>query len=288
MIREPVAVGQFYPSDATELAQAIALSFEPPFGPGAIGQLTPKPLHTLKGLIAPHGNYRFAGYALAQAYARLLVNGPSTTLYILAPSHTDCSSNFAAFQNAVYRTPLGDTVTDDRATHALMKLTPEIIDYPGAHLMEHSLELQLPYVQTTQADAKIVPIICGAIPTDRQGIDVMQRNGEAYAKLLDSDPCSVMIASTNLMRYVTTTTANLMDAHIIEALLSLDPLGLMRRVSELNINMCGLVPSVVLLYAMKALGVTGTELLTHYTSGDVAGGDSSYAVGMASLAFCKE
>lgn len=287
MIREAIGAGQYYPDNADELSTAIRNSFELPLGPGWEPDSQPKPKHVLKGLISPHGPYRCAGYGMAHAYSRLKENGSSKTLYMLAPSHNFNTANFAAFEDVVYRTPLGDIEADNEATSKLLKLAPDIIDYPSAHTWEFSLELQLPYVQTIMPEAKVVPIICGCIPTDRYGMDIIQRTGEAYAQLL-ADTSAVMIASSNLMDKVSSTTANIVDEQIIEALLSLDPIRLAARVSELNATICGLVPCLVMLYAMNALGSVSSEQLVHYTSGDVANGDQSCTVGMTSLAFYKE
>jgi AmmeMemoRadiSam system protein B len=223
----------------------------------------------------------YSGPIAAHGYNRLAQDGKPDTVVILGPNHTGHGSALATMREGVWRTPLGD-VEVDTATADLITHASSIIDVDdSAHTFEHSVEVQLPFLQYLYGSSfKFVPI-CFLM----QDLESNREVGSALAKAL-AGKNAVIIASTDMTHYEPQRSAEKKDKAAIEAVLKLDEAQLYSTVEGLSITMCGPGPTMALITAAKALSAKKAELLCHKTSGDITG-DYSAVVGYASIAFMK-
>ncbi len=288
MIRKPIAAGRFYPARREELMKEFAKCFQPPLGPGPISAQQPREPGALAGLMVPHAGWQFSGYAAAWAYTRLAMNGPLDTAILIGPAHGDPGVNYALATDYTYETPLGRVETNVDMCKVIKKRVAQVIDVPGAHTNEHSLEVQLPFLQVISPETRIVPLLIGWLRYDRQQREAFDRVAECIAELVMGTPSTLVLATTDLMHYVTRETALEKDAHVLELIQAQDAETLITHVLDEQISMCGVYPVALLLKVMKLLSVPHAEILSHYTSGDVPDGDPSYVVGYASAAFSRD
>lgn len=288
MIRKPIAAGRFYPARREELMKDFAKCFQPPLGPGPISAQKPREPGALVGLMVPHAGWQFSGYAAAWAYTRLAMNGPLDTAILIGPAHGDPGINFALATDYTYETPLGRVVTNEDMCKVIKKRATQVIDIPGAHTNEHSLEVQLPFLQVISPETRIVPMLVGWLRYDKLQQEALDRVAECIAEVVIGTPSTLVVATTDLMHYVTRESAMEKDERVLELIQAQDADTLIKRVIDEQISMCGLFPVALLLKVMKHLSVPNTEILSHYTSGDVPGGDPSYVVGYASAAFSRD
>jgi AmmeMemoRadiSam system protein B len=223
----------------------------------------------------------YSGPIAAHSYNRLAKDGKPDTAVILGPNHTGHGNALATMREGTWRTPLGD-VEIDTATADLITRASSIIDVDdSAHAFEHSVEVQLPFLQYLYGSSfKFVPI-CFLM----QDLESSREVGSALAKALQGKN-AVIIASTDMTHYEPQRSAEKKDKAAIETVLKLDEVQLYSTVEGFSISMCGPGPTMALIVAAKALGAKKAELLCYKTSGDVAG-DYSAVVGYASIAFMR-
>lgn len=227
------------------------------------------------GVVAPHAGLMYSGSVAGALYQQLAI--PSR-LIILCPNHTGLGTPASINSSGAWRTPLGLAEIDEELAAALEKHAPMLQQDVRAHAREHSLEVQLPFLQLLQPQFRFVPI-CLALGSLRQ----CEELGAAIAATVMNAGGPVgIIASSDLNHYADQETTLRKDQRAIDAILALDPAELWRRVREEEISMCGYVPTTVMLYAAKVLGATSARLLRHTTSGDV-NGDYAQVVGYASI-----
>jgi AmmeMemoRadiSam system protein B len=178
----------------------------------------------------------------------------------------------------VWETPLGDVEIDTELASAILEATPSLREDYAAHLEEHSIEVQLPFLQYFKPDVKLVPIVLA-----KGTADIYKEVGHGIAascKSLGRE--AIIMASSDMNHYEPHHIANDKDNKAIEAILALDEDELLSRVAEFRISMCGHGPAVALLSACKEMGAAGAELICHQTSGDVTG-DHHSVVGYAGI-----
>lgn len=280
MIRMPAVAGSFYPSQPDALRRLIIQCFQHRIGPGVVPELHSPPEGKLLGLIVPHAGYIYSGPVAAHSYNSLSQNGFQWVL-LLGPNHTGMGEEeFAIMSQGFWRTPLGDMeIAQEKA--ALLKSIPQLREDPSAHWREHSLEVQLPFLQFLSPDAQFVPICISSID-----LLAIKEVGKAVGELLKGKREAVIIASTDLSHYHSHSTASKLDHLAIEAILQLDSNLLWERVHNIPISMCGYAPVIVLLEACKTMGVKEAKLLKYATSGEISG-DFSQVVGYCAMAFFK-
>jgi AmmeMemoRadiSam system protein B len=280
-IRRPTQAGAFYAGSQQSLREQIESCFRHELGPGSLPKVADKKLQNIVGLVCPHAGYMYSGPVAAHGYDRLAQDGKPDIVVILGPNHTGNGSALAAMREGAWRTPLGDveidTKTADSITHA-----SSIIDVDdSAHAFEHSVEVQLPFLQYLYGSSfKFVPI-CFLM----QDLESSREVGSALAKALIAKN-AVIIASTDMTHYEPQRSAEKKDKAAIEAVLKLDEAQLYSTVEGFSISMCGPGPTMALVAAAKALGARKAELLCYKTSGDITG-DCSAVVGYASIAFMR-
>ena len=263
-MRLACAAGGFYPGTAEELKQSIKDCFKHKFGP--TGSSVP-----IVGAVIPHAGYQYSGPGAAWIYHHLKSNKKQTVVY-LGPNHTGYGTPISASSDSAWMTPLGEVQVDVKLRDMIAEACKDVLVEPTAHKFEHSIEVQLPFLQTTWEDPKIVPISLATMDAK-----VLQKLGKALSKL----DC-IILASSDMSHYLNQEQANEKDKIAIEQILKLSPTGLLETVQANSISMCGAAAVAVMLWALKGKAKKA-ELLKYYTSGDITG-DKSTVVGYASIA----
>jgi len=271
----------FYAGTADALKAQIKECFTHRLGPGKPPQVVERKLQTIIGLVCPHAGYMYSGPVAAHAYYHLAADGKPDTVVLFGPNHTGQGSALALMNEGAWRTPLGDVEIDTATANQILKES-DIIDIDdSAHAFEHSIEVQLPFLQYLYGSAfKFVPI-CFLM----QDLQSSREVGVAVAKAL-ADKNALVIASTDMTHYEPQKTAKQKDKAAIEAALNLDAERLYSTVEAHHITMCGYGPTIAAITAAKALNAKQAKLLCYKTSGDITG-DQYSVVGYASIMFTK-
>jgi len=280
-IRRPTQAGMFYAGSQQSLKAQIEQCFTHELGPGSLPKVADKSLQSVVGLVSPHAGYMYSGPVAAHGYHRLASDGKPEVVVLFGPNHTGSGSALALMKEGIWRTPLGDVEIDSATAGSILQASKIIDVDDSAHAFEHSIEVQLPFLQFLYSSAfKFVPI-CFLM----QDLQSSREVGLAVAKALTSKN-AVVIASTDMTHYEPQKMAERKDKAAIDALLKLDEERLYSTVEAYNMSMCGYGPTIAAVTAAKALGAKKAELLCYKTSGNVVG-DYSAVVGYASLAFTK-
>jgi len=279
MVRHPIVAGQFYPDDKEELNKEIEGSFKSGFGPGLLSK---KRENDLIGIIAPHAGYVFSGQCAAWAYKEIAEAKLPDIYIILGLSHQ-------GFRTCVsledWETPLGVVKNDKEFGKELVKAG--IKQDERAHAMEHSIEVQIPFLQFVSKDIKIVPIIVSP------DVDYKEVSEKIYqtVKKLGRKVC--IIASSDFTHFGVNygyfpfsndVKENLhkLDNGAIEHIKKLDAVRFLGYVEDTGATICGKIPVAVALELSKKLGSRKAKLLKYYTSGDISG-DYSSMVGYGAI-----
>lgn len=228
------------------------------------------------GAVVPHAGLIYSGHVAAAFYA--LAELPKRFI-ILCPNHTGLGHFAAINRSGAWRTPLGEVQVDGGLAGKLMAHTKLLADDWGAHAKEHSLEVQLPFLQQLLGNGfTFVPICLGA-----HRYDYAEEIGNAIADVIkDEDEDIAILASSDLNHYEDQRTTLRKDQLAIDEVLELDPKELWRVVDEFDVSMCGFIPTTTMLIAARKLGAKSARLVKHATSGDI-NGDYEHVVGYASI-----
>ena len=278
--RFPAVSGLFYPSSKDSLIKQIENCFLSHIGPGSLPRLNPKGKREIVALVVPHAGYMYSGPVAAHSYFSLAEDGKPEIIVILGPNHTGIGSGVSIMISGKWRTPLGDVEIDEDTAKTIVEKSKFVDIDELAHTHEHSIEVQLPFLQYVLRDFKFVPI-CMMMQDLRTSRDV----GEAIASSI-KDKNAIIIASTDLTHYEDQKSASIKDRSVIESILSLDEEKLERIITEMNVSMCGPGPVAAAIYAAKLLGAKSAYLLKYATSGDITG-DYSSVVGYTSIKIVK-
>ncbi|MDF1557722.1 MAG: MEMO1 family protein [ANME-2 cluster archaeon] len=262
-LRRPAVAGQFYPGTQKHLKRELNRCFA-----ASVDQ--PK---NVIGAVVPHAGYTFSGPTAAHVYNAL---PQADTYVILGPNHTGVGSMVAVSQDT-WETPLGDVPADKEFAK---QLAGGIIDLDeNAHRYEHSIEVQLPFLQYRFSHTfEIVPI-CMGMQDEQTAIDI----GNQLAQTIkNSNKRVVIIASSDFSHYVPDRIARDTDNYLIESILALYVDDLYARLVEKNASACGYGPITAMIVASTKLGATRGTLLDYSTSGDVTG-DTAAVVGYAGI-----
>jgi len=280
-VRRPCQAGTFYAGTAGSLRAQIERCFTHPLGPSKIPKTVENGSRSLVGFISPHAGYMYSGPVAAHGFYKLAVDGRPEIVVIFGPNHTGQGSAIATMNEGVWRTPLGDVQIDNLTADFIMKES-KIVDLDDtAHMHEHSIEVQLPFLQYLYgSNFRFVPIAFLM-----QDLESSREVGEATARAL-MNKNAVIIASSDMTHYEPQKSVEKKDYLVIEAVEKMDENHLLAVIEDYGISACGYGPIVALITAAKALGARSAKLLCHATSGDVTG-DFSAVVGYASIAFSK-
>jgi len=280
-VRRPCQAGAFYEGTSDALRRQIENCFKDELGPRKLPEVAKNAPRKVIGLICPHAGYMFSGPIAAHAYYELAVDGKPDVIVIAGPNHTGYGSGLALMNEGVWRTPLGD-VEIDRETANQIVHESRIVDIDdSAHSHEHSIEVQLPFLQYLYgSEFKIVPI-CFLM----QDLSSAREVGEAVAEVL-LDKKAVIIASSDMTHYEPQESAERKDKKVLEAIEAMDEVRFQSVIEAYNVSACGHGPIAALITAAKILGGREAKLLCYKTSGDVIG-DRSSVVGYAAMCFMK-
>ena len=264
MIRNPVVAGQFYPASPSQLTETIR------------GMVDEKAVREeVIGLVAPHAGYPYSGPVAGATISRIAFKD---TFIIIGPNHTGRGKPLSIMTEGTWETPLGPVEIDSALAKRILALSGHLEEDHLAHQYEHSIEVQLPFLQYFKPDIKLVPIILSYYSESAY----KEIGKEIAAAIQELDKEVVIIASSDMTHYEPQDSAQKKDTKAIEAVLDLNEDELLKRVDELNISMCGYAPAVSLISAARELGATSAELVKYQTSGDTTG-DYSAVVGYAGI-----
>ncbi|MFB3882286.1 MAG: AmmeMemoRadiSam system protein B [Armatimonadota bacterium] len=289
-VRQPAVAGQFYEGTKEALAASIERCFLHHLGPGMAPAADTHGPGLIGAVISPHAGYMYSGPAAARAYRALAADGIPETIVIVGPSHYTANRRAAISLADVWRTPLGDVAVDVELGEKLMAASPLFEADEAAHRDEHSLEVQLPFLQFVYGRRmpKILPICIRSHPLEEvEGLAAdAQVMGEAIGRAIRPSRAAV-VASTDFSHQVPQEVAERQDRLALDAIEAMDPGGLLKTVRKHRISMCGPAPVAVALWSCLARGEFRAELLVYYTSGDIIG-DRRAVVGYASLAVRRQ
>jgi AmmeMemoRadiSam system protein B len=264
MIRPPAVSGRFYPSDPKKLALEIQ-------------QYTAREnkRSIVRGCVVPHAGYMYSGHVAGAVYAAIEI--PARCI-LLGPRHFPGGQTMAIISEGSWHTPFGDAQIDRETAAQLKQACPLLREDRVAHQREHSLEVQIPFLQQLNSNLRFVPVV---LATHRYG--ELEALGHAVAKAIGAQNQAVLlIASTDMNHYESDTITRAKDHKAIDRILQLDPRGLHDTVRSEGITMCGVAATVAMLVAMRDLGAKQAELVRYATSGDITE-DRDGVVGYAGL-----
>ena len=272
MLRVAAVAGSWYPGTPKAIVAEVEAYLE--------RITTPPPPGRLIALVSPHAGLRYSGPVAAYAYAALRDHA-GLTVVLVGPSHRFAFDGIALWARGAFETPLGQTPIDEELAGALLAESEAVVDGGRPHLEEHSLEMQLPFLQHLCPDLRIVPALMG-----RQTRASVEALGAALAAVVPrSTRPVVLVASSDLSHYHDAPVANRLDALVIDDVSRFDPGRLMLRLEEEPEHACGGGPIVAVMRAAKALGASQSAVLRYADSGDAGERDKSRVVGYLAAAF---
>ena len=272
-IRRPAVAGMFYSGSAGELKEQIEWCYRHELGPGTIPRVNDRGPRKIVAIVVPHAGYYYSGPVAAYAYKELAEDGIFDTAVILGPNHTGYGAPVSLWSGGDWSTPLGEAEVNRKLGQRLLGDVIEADE--TAHIQEHSIEVQLPWLQYLYGKVKIVPITMLA-----QDIDTARRVGKSIGQAGDN---LIVIASSDLTHYEPHSLAIQKDSSVIEAIVALDEAQLYERCERLGCTMCGYGPVAAAIVASKEMKGKEASLLKYATSGDTSG-DFSRVVGYGSIA----
>jgi len=280
-IRRPSQAGMFYAGNPEDLKKQIEECFLHKLGPGKIPKAVEDGPRKIVGLICPHAGYMYSGPVAAHAYHRLALDGKPEVFVIMGPNHMGYGSAIALMNEGVWRTPFGDIEIDYETASRILRVS-ELIDIDEtAHKYEHSIEVQLPFLQYLYgSEFRFVPIVFLM-----QDLKSSQEVGKALAKALEGRN-AVIIASTDMTHYEPHEQASRKDKLALSAVEKMNEEGFYSIIESYRVSACGYGPVAALIVASRLLGAKKAEILCYKTSGDVVG-DYSSVVGYASACFTR-
>jgi AmmeMemoRadiSam system protein B len=264
MIRDAVFAGSWYPGDPGQMNRVLdEYLAEAPVAPGAA-----------YGVIAPHAGWIYSGRVAGSVYG--CVDVPETAI-VMSPNHTGLGSPRSIW-------PVGEWRIPGAGLEVNMELADLVREHAGlesdtlAHMREHSLEIQLPFIARRRPGVRIVPVCLGRL--GYKEIEAIGRGVAAAIRAHGRD--ALLVASTDMSHHIPADRAGQLDAMAIERMEEFDPKGLFDTVRKHGITMCGVVPTTAVLVAARELGASGVKLVRYAHSGHVTG-ETREVVGYAGL-----
>jgi MEMO1 family protein len=268
MLRLPAVAGQFYPGNPQELSALVEQYTKE--------ERTREKLK-VRACLVPHAGYMYSGGIAGAVFSRIFL--PKKIL-LLGVRHHARGEALAILSEGAWRTPLGDVPVETPLAEQLRKECPALREDSVAHSREHSLEVELPFLQVLIPGFSFVPVAVGTLRFEE-----LAETGEGIARVLKENQEEILlVTSSDMNHYEDDETTRRKDRKAIDRMLSIDARGLYDVCRSEDISMCGLGPAVTMLTAMNRLGVEKAELLRYATSGDVSG-DREAVVGYAGMIF---
>ena len=276
-LRQPAVAGSFYDGDSKSLNIQIENCFLHKIGPGKLPSAVLAGERKIVGLISPHAGYVYSGPVAAHGFYKIALDGTPDTIIILGPNHRGFGEDVSIMAEGKWKTPLGELEIDAEMAEDILKNSKIIKNDKKAHQYEHSIEVQLPFIQYIFGkDIKFVPICM-----TRQDIDTDIEIAKSICSSV-VDKNILIIASSDFTHYEPQEYAENVDKQAINAILEFNPKKLYDIIYRQNLTMCGPGPITVMLIVCETLGAKKAELLKYATSGDVSG-MYDQVVGYASL-----
>lgn len=281
MLRKPAVAGAFYPDNKDDLIKIIEDCFLSNLGVGEIPEA-----HDFEGedypinVMVPHAGFIYSGPIASFSYAKIAENGIPDVFIILSPNHTGFGSEVSVFNRGEWETPLGNVEVDEEFANKIISFSQYASADYLAHNKEHSIEVQLPFLQFFSNNFKIVPITIGS-----QTLPAVSDLASAIvdaSKEVNKSYC--VIASTDLSHFNNQEKANKVDNFVLEDIEEMDEFKLFEEIIQYNITMCGYGPVMTTILVSKLTGKESCEILAYGTSGDVTQ-DYSQVVGYGSAIF---
>ncbi len=272
MTRQPAVAGQFYPADRTtltEMVDAMLADAEPPEFTGE-----------LVAIQVPHAGYPYSGPTAARAF-KLLSGRDNLTVVMFGTSHRAFLQQAAVYPRGTWRTPLGDVPVDEELARAILQADQFFVESASSHADEHSLEVQLPFLQRALSSFKIVPIMFL-----RPSFEQCVRAGRAVARASKGRNV-VLLASTDLYHGESYAEAKQTDSVTVELLTRFEPDKLYQALAEQRAQACGGYAVVAMMVAARELGADRATVLAQTNSNDVTGQRGGYCVGYSAVAFAS-
>jgi len=270
-IRQPVVAGSFYPGNPKALSEMIT---------GFLNKAEKQNLDNIIGLVSPHAGYIYSGQVAAYSFKQI-EGRQYDSIIIIAPSHSEYFDFCSVFNGKAYQTPLGPVEIDSDRAYRLAgedAYKDYIMLSDAGHRQEHSLEVQLPFLQTVLKDFKIIPVVMGS--QNKRNIEAL---GNVIGSIFKGENILV-VASTDLSHYHNYNTASNLDSKVIDFINSYNSFSFIDAIVSEGVEMCGGGPTAAAMIASKALGADKSKVLCYKNSGDVIG-DRSAVVGYLSAAF---
>jgi AmmeMemoRadiSam system protein B len=262
--RSPAVAGQFYHGTALKLQQQVENYID-------------KSARREKAIavVSPHAGLIYSGSVAGAVYSS--IDFPETFI-LIGPNHTGLGTQVSLMASGEWEIPTGVFRIDEKISHKISMYAPNVTKDIKAHMFEHSLEVQLPFIAYFSKEVKIVPILILSAT-----VEECRMIGEGIARAVkDIGSSVVIVASSDMSHYVPDELARKKDSKAIDRILSLDPEGLYEIVEKERISMCGYIPVTIMLYAAEALGAHSARLIKYATSAEVSG-DYEHVVGYAGI-----
>ena len=271
--RRPAVAGAFYAASQDSLRKQIIDCFKHKLGPGRLPDRQKEP--DILSVVCPHAGYMFSGPSAAHSYLALGEQKPPETVVVIGPNHTGWGTPVSIMREGIWKTPLGEVSIDSELADKILELSVTARGDESAFTREHSIEVQLPFLQFIYPDFTFVPICMGY-----QDLETSVELGQAIFEA-SKDKEIIVIASSDLTHQESKASANKKDKFVLDAILDMDEEELQESVKKHRISTCGYGPISVALVYSKLQGAKRAEVLSYYTSGDIIG-DHSAVVGYAS------
>ncbi|RJQ45261.1 MAG: AmmeMemoRadiSam system protein B [Gaiellales bacterium] len=263
-VREPAVAGQFYPGTREALEASIREMTD-----------VTQARRAAIGVMVPHAGYMYSGTVAGSVFGSVEL---PCCFIVIGPNHTGVGPAASIMTSGAWRTPCGEIPVDDALAGAILENSEFLQEDDSAHAFEHSIEVQLPFLQCLREDVRFVPI---SLMTASPSICHDVGHAVAVAVRYSANPV-LLIASSDMTHYESQEQAKRKDELALGRLLELDGDGLLQTVAENHISMCGVSPAATMIYACHELGATEAELVRYRTSGDMTG-DYRQVVGYAGV-----
>jgi AmmeMemoRadiSam system protein B len=265
-LRKPVAAGQFYPGSRLQLNSLL-------------DELIDKKAQKVDAIacILPHAGYIYSGSVAGSTVSQVQIK---KTILLLGPNHTGYGAEFSLMTEGAWLTPLGEVPIEKTLAENLLSHSAHLKADRMAHLYEHSLEVEVPFLQYIRPDISIVPI---SLMGD--SLSSLKAIGEEIASSIESLKLThdtLIVASSDMTHYEPQEQAQRKDSLAIKAIEELNEDKLAEVIAKFHITMCGYAPVITALCAAKRLGASSAKLIRYQTSGDTTG-DTSSVVGYAGM-----
>lgn len=264
MRRSPAVAGQFYYGTASKLTHQVEQYVDKNAKKEAV-----------IGIVSPHAGLVYSGAVAGAVYSAIYF---PETFVLIGPNHTGLGAQMSLMESGEWEIPTGVFQIDEKISYRIAMDVPIVTKDARAHMFEHSLEVQLPFIAYFSKEIKIVPIVILSA-----SINECRMLGEGIAKVVRGAGYPVVVvASSDMSHYVPDSVARQKDRKAIDRILSLDPEGLYEVVLKERLSMCGYLPVTTMLFAAKALGAQSARLVKYSTSAEVSG-DYDHVVGYAGI-----